>query len=276
MPTLPELQRQVLAAILDDGADNDGVARLIVRGAIAPAGRLGIYANNARGNFIEALRLSFPVVLRLVGEAYFDQCARAYRRAQPSRAGDLHPAGAAFPAFLAERHDGGEYRYLGDVARLEWACQEVLMAADAAPPDPGRFLGRLGAVAPECHAALQFRLHPAARTFHSSFPASAIWRANLGAGEPPVIDLAQGGERLLLLRTDGQLDMLPLSAGEHGFLQALEAAARFDAAVDAGAAAQAPGGDFDAAAALQRFVAAGAIVDFWMDSVVNFEVVTCR
>lgn len=261
MPTLPELQRQFLGAILDGG----DAGALLVHGGIAPALRLNIYANNARSNFIDSLRLSFPVVLRLVGVEYFDQCARAYRAAHPSRAGDLHPAGAAFPAFLGELHAGGGHPYLGDVARLEWLCQEALMAADAARPDAAQFLGRLGAVAPSRLERLKFRLHPSARAFESRYPASDIWRANLGDAEPELIDFAQGGERLLLLRAGGKLDMHRLTAGEHGFLQALQAAAEFGAALETGAAAvetEACGAGFDAAAALQRFVAAEAIVDF--------------
>jgi hypothetical protein len=56
-----------------------------------------------------------------------------------------------------------------------------------------------------------------------------------------------------------------LSPGEQSFLQSLQAGERFSASVEAGAGAgpepDAADDEFDAAAALQRFVLAGVIVD---------------
>jgi hypothetical protein len=280
MPTLLELQREFLGAVLDGAVAAEN--RILARG-MAPARRLGVYTNNARANFIEGLRLGFPVILRLVGEAYFDHCALAYRAAHPSRSGDLNAAGQAFPGFLAERHAAGDYRYLGEVARLEWLCQESLMAADHPPPDAVRFFERLAAVPPQRYDDLKFTLHSTARLFASDYPASEIWNANLADAEPKIIDLAKGGERLLLIRSPvghpQTLEFHRLSAGEYALLSAIEARADFAAALahamaasdahtapsTAQVAAAVPGdrpSDFDAAAALQRCVAASAIVDF--------------
>src|ERR1700690_969479 len=83
MPTLPELQRNFMDALLDGCCEP--VQPEIIAGAVAPNQRLAIYANNAETNFIESLRLSFPAIRRLVGDAYFTQCARAYRAGHPSR-----------------------------------------------------------------------------------------------------------------------------------------------------------------------------------------------
>jgi hypothetical protein len=260
MPTLLELQRDFLAAILDGGAIADG--RVLARG-IDPARRLSVYANTARTNFIESLHLGFPVTLRLVGAEYFDQCANAYRASHPSRSGDLNAAGQAFPGFLAELHAGGDHRYLGDVARLEWLCQESLMAADPPRLDAARFFERLAAVAPARYDGLRFALHPAARLFSSDYPASEIFNANLGDEEPPLIDLSKGGERLLIVRCEVRdthtLDFHPLTAGEYAFMHALDADTDFAAAMER---ADTDGSGFDAVAALRRFIAAGAIVDF--------------
>ena len=256
MPTLRELQTRVLGAVLD----GEDAAELIRAGGLTPSSeRLEVYANNARINFTESLRLGYPVLLRLVGEAYFDQCARAYRMQCPSRSGDLHSAGAAFAAYLGELHTGGEHRYLADVAHLEWLCQESLMAAEHGRLD----LARLAEVAPARYESLRFKLHPAARLFASDYPAREIWEANLATETaPPLIDLAKGGERLLLMRRGGRLEFHRLSPGEHAFLESLAAHAAFAAAVETGAAAADAAAAFDAAAVLRRFVAAEAIVDF--------------
>jgi hypothetical protein len=254
MPTLRELQTRVMRAILDG---MPGEAAAWVRGDGAQAvERLGIYANNARTNFIESLHLSFPAVRRLVGDDYFDQCARDFRAIHPSRSGDLQHTGAEFAAYLATLHAGGEFRYLPDVARFEWLHQEALIAPDHAPFD----VQRLAGIDPAAAEHLCFRLHPSARLFASPFPVAEIWEANVqSSDEPPLIDLDKGEDRLLLTRTRRRVTIYRLTNGERAFLERLVQRETFGAAVEAAARADAR---FDASAALQRLVLAEAIVDF--------------
>jgi hypothetical protein len=152
-------------------------------------------------------------------------------------------------------HRRGEYRYLEDIARLEWLYQEALTAADHEPLD----LSRLAGVPADRCIELCFSLHPAARLFTSDIPALQIWEANVGDAEPTVVDLTSGGDRVLLARTRGRLEFHRLGPGEHRFLEALRSCADFRSALD-GALEIDP--SFDGAAALQRFVLIHAIVDF--------------
>lgn len=254
MPALRELQSDVMRAIL--GADDRRASQLVVARGLAAARRLGIYANTTRVNFQESLRVSFPAILRLVGNDYFYQCAREFHRRYPSNGGDLQYAGAHFADYLQALHADDEYRYLGDVARLEWLRQEALLGADHPPFD----FGKLAAVAPSDYAELRFRLHPATRLLVSDYPCAAIWQANVGGdGEPQPIDFTQGPDRLLLTRKALQVAVHRLSRAEHGFLSAVRRGERFGQALEHGLKCD---GDFDAAAALRRLVQAGAIVDF--------------
>jgi len=267
-PALRVLQAQVLDAILpcgshgSDGSDGSLAREIpgIVGGDIGSARRLEVYANNAAANFLESLRLGYPVVRRLVGEAYFEQCVREYRRTYPSRSGDLQHAGTSFPDFWRELHGADRYRYLADVARFEWLIQESLTAADEAPFD----FARLGAIAVHDYNRLRFRVHAATRRFASPFPIQAIWEANADADvEPPVIDLDAGGDRLLIVRAAGGIEFLRLAEGEWALLAAIDQGAAFSAAVTtAGRAA----GEFDASATLQKFVLQGVIVDFAIET----------
>lgn len=252
MPSLRELQMGVMHALLD--GESSHAAQLIRAQGISPALRLRVYANTARANFIDSLVSSFPAIRRLVGEDYFRQCARDFHARHPSLSGDLQPAGAGFAQYLFELHGNDHYRYLGEVARLEWLIQETLLAADHGPLD----LTRVSGVAPADYDDLRFHLHPSVRLFASEFPCLAIWEANVGSeAEPELIDLASASDRLLMLRHQGQLKFHRLSRGEQSFLQSVQAGECFAAAVDADAH-----GEFDAAASLQRFVLAGVIVDF--------------
>jgi hypothetical protein len=248
---LHELQRDFLRAMLEDPAS--GTDLPVRSDGIAAAQRLEVYAGNARANFLSALESSYPVIRRLVGAPYFEQCASGFQREHPSRSGDLQPAGAMFPAYIAALHRDGEYRYLCDVARFEWLLQEALLAADHAPLD----LGKLAAVAPADYDGLRFHLHPSLRLFDSPYPCLAIWQANSAPEEPPLIDLTGAPrERIAIMHDARGLRFHVLSAGEHAFLTALEAQAPFAEAVEKAAV------EFDPGAALRRFVLATAIVDF--------------
>jgi hypothetical protein len=264
MPSLRELQLDFMHALLDGDAER--AAPLIASRGIAPQARLEIYANNARTQFIESLISSFPAIRRLVGEDYFNQVARGFHASHPSRSGDLQPVGQGFARYLSELHGDDEFRYLGEVARLEWLVQETLLAADHGALD----LAKLGAVAAGDYDDLRFCLHPSARLFASEFPCVRVWEANVGSdAEPELIDLGAGPDRVLLVRNGGQLQCHRLDLGEQAFLESVQAGERFAAAVECGqrSGTEALGADargaevFDAAAALQRFVLATVIVD---------------
>jgi len=252
MPSLRELQNRVVNDLL--AAQPGDAAPLIRASGIAAESRLRIYQNNARTNFVEALRSTYPVIWRLVGEDYFRQTAWAFQRRHPSPSGDLNHAGGAFPDYLRELYCGGGFRYLADVATLEWLIQESLLAHDHAPLD----LPALARVDTAVYDALQFTLHPTLRLFKSEFPAVRIWEANVGDAEPPALDLDSGGERLAVMRHEGKLRLHRLDHGEYAFLEALAVGRSFAASVACAAADPA----FDATLGLQRFVAANAIVDF--------------
>ena len=131
MLALRELQTRFTDALFD-GADA-AVQGEIVADGVSVAERIDIYRNNLREGFSKALAIGFPVIEKLVGAEYFRQLALDFLGAHPSRAGNLHHIGAPFPAFLRERFAETEYAYLTDVAALEWACEEALVAPDAAP-----------------------------------------------------------------------------------------------------------------------------------------------
>jgi hypothetical protein len=252
MPSLREIQTRFLQGVF--GSVEQECVGIVGRG-IEPAARLGIYANNARVNFVESLRDSFPAVLRLVGDDYFLQCALRFRDQFPSVTGDLQRTGVGFSDFLARLHGEDGYRYLGDVARLEWCWQEALIAADGGLFPWESLSGR----DPATYEALRFVLHPSVRLFASVFPCLRIWEANLDAtAEPAPIDLGEGADRLVILRSAARMGVHRLSVGEFAFLEAIQAGEPFGMALVRGQEADA---EFAAAAALRRAVIAGVIVD---------------
>ena len=228
MLSLPELQARFAATLFGDTAEPS--APWIRPAGIAPELRLGIYRNNLQEGFVKTLALEFPVVQRLVGEDYFRQLALCFLARHPSRSGDLHHIGAPFAPFLRVQFARTTYQYFADVAALEWAWQECLVAED----DEALDTNALQAVPPHNYARLRFALRKGARLLASPFPITRIWELNQpGVTTQEAIDLASGAEFVLIYRAVGGARITRLSAGEFALLSALASAEPLAAALDA-------------------------------------------
>ena len=246
MPGLRELQLRFADALFE-GADAAVQAEIVADG-VSAAERIDIYRNNLREGFIQSLSLGFPVIERLVGTEYFRQLALDFLRARPSRAGNLHHIGRPFPQFLRERFAESEYAYLPDVAALEWACEEALVAPDAAPLSADD----LREIDPSSYESLRFALHPACALVRSAYPIVRIWHANqpdMSADE--TIDLRDGADRVLVMRAPKGVQFHELPAGDFAALDAFARGLTLGAALEA---AQAIDPEFDLGTALRRFL----------------------
>ena len=243
MPSLHETQALVMGALRGAPA-RPGVHPLLRAGrGVAPERRLQVYRNNLHASLFAALEAVFPVLARLVGEAFFRQLARGYVERHPSRSGNLHEFGAQMPAFLKAQPALAGFAYLADVAALEWASHEVYHEADDVPFDPAP----LGALDAAAQARLRLHLQLATRFVASAYPVLSIWRANQpGGDEGEPVSLDDGGVRLLVARSAFEVEYRVLGAAEDRWLRrlaegrtlatALEAALAVDAAFDLGAA----------------------------------------
>jgi hypothetical protein len=191
-------------------------------GAGGAAG-MAVYRGNAFGNWHGALAGAYPVVRRIVGEAFFEALARDYARACPSQSGDLNEYGAALAQFV-ERYDGTrDLPYLPDVARLEWLAHRAYFAADPAHFDFSR--------------PTEVRLAPACELMASAWPVARIWEAHQEGGRPELVNLSAGGERALVHRPDWRVEVTALRPGDFHFLECLQAGETLGAALEAAVSA---------------------------------------
>ncbi|HWR77112.1 MAG TPA: DNA-binding domain-containing protein [Thiobacillus sp.] len=210
--------------------------------------RFEVYRASYEANLCGALRDTYPVVSRLVGEDYFRQTAHAYLRAHPSRCGDIHEFGANFAPFIAALNSVVEVPYLPDVARLEWLAHQAFHATNAEPLT----LSGLIELSPESYGGLC--LLPSVRLMHSAFPVHRIWQANQEswAGDT-VVSLDAGGVRLAVSRVGLEIVLLPLEAEAHELARALFEHGSLDAACEAMADADSLG------RALHALIGAGLV-----------------
>jgi hypothetical protein len=256
MPTLPELQRAMRAALVDR---DDGAAAAMLADDV-PADRLDIYRNTFVAGVTRALRLSFPAVHRLVGSDFFEGAASVFIAQHPPCAAWLDAYGAAFPDFLHDFPPAASLEYLADVARLEWAVSRALHAPDLAPLD----LSRLQALRPEDQIRVCFAPHPSLSLLCTDYPADAIWRGVLDGDDAGLaaVDLTSGPVSLLVERRAAGVEVSRLDPAAWRFAAAL---CEGWPLADVFAACPQSAGDQGHEVMLAGHLAAGRFVDFHLD-----------
>jgi hypothetical protein len=219
-----------------------------------------VYRNNVFLSLTGALQAVYPVVQALVGERFFTRLSRDYITQYPSRSGNLHDFGRELPKFLSAYEPVSQLIYLPHVARLEWAYHNIFHAADAA----GEVIDKLHTIPPEHHGDLCFTFHPATRLLVSPYPVLRIWEVNQEgfAGEQSV-DLAEGGDALLVFRPELDVLIERLSDAEYEFLSALAARESLEKAVTQALRSEA---NFNLDACLLKHVQRKTLVDAYLPS----------
>lgn len=201
MPNLATFQRVFLNDLYHGGDASAGWLKHT--GRIAPVQSLQVYHHSSMGILQDALLSAFPVVTRLVGEAFMRAMLKEFMRAYPMHGGDVNAYGAALADFIQHFPPAAGLTYLSDVARLEWSMHRAVFAADAPCLNPQR----LAELSTEDSAHVHLIPHPSLSLLASPYPIEAIWLANQpDAADDATVDLNEGGARLTIWRPE--LDVL--------------------------------------------------------------------
>ena len=177
--------------------------------------RLNLYAYMYRARLLEALEATYPRLARALGHAGFEAVALAYIADHPSRNPSLRFLGAKLPEWLERQRPNTPW--LADLARLEWARNDVFDA-----PDQGALtLDALRGLSPDEFATLSLTLVEAHRLVAAVHTAAAVWDA-AEAGEsfePTRGGEDPGGEMLVVWRQEGAVYHRVLSEDEAATLE---------------------------------------------------------
>ncbi|CAM5772304.1 hypothetical protein LMIY3S_03799 [Labrys miyagiensis] len=240
-------------ALLDPGCP-------VPPGLVGPGGRastkrFNVYRNNVVAGLVATLRDAYPAVARLVGDAFFAAMARIHVSSAPPRSPMMFDYGTGFPDFVGAFEPARSLPYLRDVARIERAWLEAYHAGEARALDPIV----LAQVSADDLPNLRLLLHPSHRLVRSRYPSLAIWRTNVEDGLSPHVDLDAGGEDILIIRPEAEVELRLLPPGGAEFVQALADGRTVIEAFETAATADSR---FDLPANLSGLIEAHAVVGF--------------
>jgi hypothetical protein len=232
---LLELQQDFRRHLL--GGPAPALFPAILADGLSAEARLQIYRNHVTLSLREALRTTFPVTQRLVGDAFFAGMARQFIAAHPPLSPCLSEFGGALPDFIATFPPAAGLPYLPDVARLEWALNEAWHSG----VEPALDAAALAAIDPADLAGASLVLQPSLRLLTSTWPVEAIWRANQPGQDGSGIDLAAGGCELFVWREEDDAVFRSIAPEVAVFVRCLQAGGVFHAAFELAGAAEALG-----------------------------------
>lgn len=245
---MPTDQSQFRAALLDPALPTPSG---LTDGQGTPTEkRFAVYRNNVTVALCDALRTSFPVLCKLLGDQNFDQLAPLFARAHPPSSPLMMRYGAEMPAFLENFAPLAHIGYLPDIARLELAMRHAYHAADAVPLDPSV----LGSLAPDELMVSTLTLAPAVQVLLSDWPLFDIWRYNIVdcASKPRAVP-----QSVLITRAEFDPTPHPLDRAQTAWMTAVQNGKPIEDAQDA---ALAIAEDFDLSPLLTVLLQNGALI----------------
>jgi hypothetical protein len=137
-------------------------------------GRFDFYRSNFQAICLQTMKSTFPVMLRLVGNDFFETLVVRHGIKHPSTSGDLTSLGNTFSQFLKEDELVEEYPYFSEVATLEYLVHLTYYETDSDTLSLPFYLQKAGEGIGQ--SKLVFR--PTTHLCHSKWANAPIWLAH--------------------------------------------------------------------------------------------------
>jgi hypothetical protein len=169
--SLRELQEQLQSHLLH--GDPRVQDRIIGTPRVDARTRLAIYGDAYRLRLLEALRVDFPALHTLAGDAEFERIGRAYIDAHPSGHFSIRYFGRRLGEFLRRDERCRQVAVFAEMAEFEWALG---LSFDA--PDSGVIgVEDVAAIPPAAWAGMRIALHSSLQRLDLIWNVPGLWNA---------------------------------------------------------------------------------------------------
>lgn len=229
---LNEFQERFKDLMLDDPKALDDppgdLAAFCAEGNIPLPKRLSVYRNNIVGSLTDLMVATFPVTDKLVGRGFLELMARSFILKNPPEQGCLSLYGEGFAEFVEGFELAKSLPYLPDIARFELALNKAYYAAD----DAALRAEDLAELLPEKLGDLKLALRDNVHLVRSHYPLTAIRDFCMAEVQDGTLNIGQGGEMLMVYRSNLEGASVILQADEYLMLEHLGQGEALGAAVE--------------------------------------------
>ncbi len=224
MKQLRELQQSMQRSLLPSldsqkGLSTDNLlAEIKEHHPLMNAERLQIYQDSVHVLLVRALKITYPVCEKLVGEDFFYAMAEQYLQIKSAIPIDLSNYGDAFPDFVKKFPPAQVLAYLPEVLLLEQAWYRAFLGPEVTVLD----LASLSHMV-ENGEEVYFNLHPGSSLLAAEYPVDRIWEVNQDDyPHEPIVDLDEGGVKLIVSRRGKNVLLERLTAAQWFILSCCE------------------------------------------------------
>ena len=222
-------QKRLVRAIFKVDSSIDNTADFDLRG-------LEIYQKNLKSNAASALKITFPTVLKLIGDEVFAYAVTQLIKQDPPSSGDWGLWGERFSEVLKQLAALQEFPYVADIAALDF-----LLHQSAREKDSELDMNSISLLASCELDELRVVLNPALQLLTSEFPVVDIYSANHSSLEQSADYLQQAQQKLLsglgqvalIYRPQFKSLVRPIGSSEHDWLILMQKKFSLGEALDA-------------------------------------------
>ncbi len=184
--------------------------------------RLDVYANMYFFRLMGIFQDQFNALFHVLGERSFQLMCIDYLKAHPPTTYSLDDAKDEIPSFLKEHTPPDQPPWLYELAVLENARKNMIVAPDSDFLKPEDLQG----IPPEQWGSIRFSLRPSHALFHFFYPVYKVWRAV--ENEEPIPNIEEEPCDILLWRHDLTVHHRVISAKEAAAVRMLEEGCSFE------------------------------------------------
>lgn len=211
-------QQQLIRAIFDQNQEQNQTFDFDPRG-------LAIYQKSLQASAVRALRITYPTVLKLIGDDVFAYATEQLIKQDPPSTGDWALWGEHFSTVLKQLDALQEFPYVADIARLDFALHILGREKDTAVD-----MNSMSLLATCELEELRIVLNPALKLFVSKFPIVDIYNANHSQESQVETYLTQAKQKLtegsgqvaLIYRPQYKPLLRILEPSEHDWLKLIQ------------------------------------------------------
>ena len=205
MNKLAKLQNDFIKRIYNP--NNQAILAEIKEGGVNKEDLFNIYRNNILSNLTNALRLTYGLVYKKIGNKKFEKIAQDFIINNPSESGNLDNYHSQFPQFLKSSNLQNN-DFLSELANFEWFLHLSYLAANGV----GINIQNLQKLPKEKLFEIKFKLHPSCFLIKANHNLISVYEGNNKKIKKQIY--------ILINRGTGEVIPEALSEKEFSFLKA--------------------------------------------------------